>query len=243
MNVVDKDSPLPMYYQIEEDIKRRIEEGSYETGKPIPSERELSEKYEVSRMTVRQAISNMVRDRLLYREKGRGTFVAEQKFEQPLDGVTSFSEDMKRRGLSPHNELLVFEKMIPDETTKDILALGTEEVYYLKRIRYADNEPMAVEETFIPVRLFPELEEKVFGVMSFYEYIETKTDVSIRSARQTIEAGIAGEDEAAPLAIDEGAAILQIERIGYLTNGLPFERNISTYRSDRYKFISDMYRN
>lgn len=232
-----------MYYQIEEDIKKRIDEGLFEAGKPIPSERELSEQYEVSRMTVRQAISNMVRNRLLYREKGRGTFVAEKKFEQPLEGVTSFSEDMKRRGLSPHNELLLFEKRKPDETTGELLGLEAEDVYYLKRIRYADGEPMAVEETFIPVRLFPELTEKIFEEMSFYEYIETKTDVSIHRARQTIEAGIAEKEEAEPLAIEEGAAILQIERIGYLTTGVPFERNISTYRSDRYKFISDMYRN
>lgn len=231
-----------MYYQIEEDIRRKIDQGIFMRGAPIPSERELSETYGVSRMTVRQAVSNMVRNRLLYREKGRGTFVAEQKFEQPLQGVTSFSEDMKRRGLSSHNELLTFETRMPDETTRELLDLNEEEVYHLKRIRYADDEPMAIEETFIPVRLFPELDARRLEELSFYEYIETETEQSIGRARQTIEAGIAGTEEAEPLAIQEGDAILQIERVGYLSTGSPFERNISIYRSDRYKFISDMYR-
>ncbi|PBB06362.1 GntR family transcriptional regulator [Salimicrobium humidisoli] len=240
--MLNKESPLPMYYQIEEDLKRKIESGIYNYGEAIPSERELSETYEVSRMTVRQAILNMVRNRILYREKGRGTFVAEEKFEQPLQGVTSFSEDMKRRGLTPHNELLIFERQDPDETTKDLLQLKEEEVYYLKRIRYADDEPMAIEETFIPVHLFPELDADRLEGVSFYEYIETKTAHSIERARQTIEAGTAVFEEARPLSIEEGDAILRIERIGYLSTGVPFERNTSIYRSDRYKFISDMQR-
>lgn len=96
--MLDKQSPIPIYIQIEEQLKQQIQQGDFPVGTAIPSERELTERFDVSRMTVRQAITNLVNDGLLYREKGRGTFVASPKVEQPLNGLTSFTEDMVKRG-------------------------------------------------------------------------------------------------------------------------------------------------
>ena len=97
LDVIDKKSPLPLYYQVEEHIKQTIQSEELQPGDALPSERELSENFQISRMTVRQAITNLVNQGFLFREKGRGTFVSNQKFEQNLQGLTSFTEDMKAR--------------------------------------------------------------------------------------------------------------------------------------------------
>src|SRR5699024_385163 len=97
--MIDKNSPIPIYYQLEEHIKKLIQDGELTPGDMLPSEREYGERYSISRMTVRQAITNLVNGRILYRVKGKGTFVMEQKMEQDLQGLTSFTEDMKARGL------------------------------------------------------------------------------------------------------------------------------------------------
>lgn len=96
-DLLEKNSHIPIYIQIEEIIKQRIYLEEYKIGETIPSERELSAQFDVSRMTVRQSITNLVNSGLLYREKGRGTYVANPKLEQPLKGLTSFTEDMRTR--------------------------------------------------------------------------------------------------------------------------------------------------
>ncbi|KIL49532.1 GntR family transcriptional regulator [Jeotgalibacillus soli] len=240
--MVDKQSPLPMYYQIEEDIKLRIKQDEFSSGDSIPSERELSEMYGVSRMTVRQAVLNLVSSGLLYREKGRGTFVAEHKIEQPLLGMTSFTEDMKARGMEPSSKLLSFTTAPSSSDIARKLSLNeSDEVYIVQRIRYADAKPMAIEKTYIPIKLFPELNEAILQG-SFYSFVEGVKKQTIGRATQGIEAANATEDEAELLHISVPSAVLLIERLSYLQNGVPFEVVQSIYRADRYKFISNISR-
>ncbi|MCA1023623.1 GntR family transcriptional regulator [Halobacillus litoralis] len=239
--MLKKNHPLPMYYQIEEFLKREISEGTFQAGDMIPSERELSERFQVSRMTVRQAVSNMVNDGILYREKGRGTFVAEKKIEQPLKGLTSFTEDMKLRGMTSASRLLSFDVMQAPQDIASKLKLEEGEVYAVKRIRFADRQAMAVETSFLPVSLLPDLTEDIVQG-SMYEYMEHVLDLTISHARQEIEARAADENEGTELQIEAGAPVLHIERCSYLDNGIPFEVVKSTYRADRYKFISDIVR-
>ncbi|ELK44456.1 GntR family transcriptional regulator [Halobacillus sp. BAB-2008] len=240
--MLDKKSPLPMYYQIEEDIKGKIESGLFGVGKTIPSERELSEQYGVSRMTVRQAVSNLVNEGALYREKGKGTFVSERKIEQPLTGMTSFTEDMKKRGMTATSRLIGFSVISapPDIARKLHLEQG-EEVYEIQRIRFADGKPMAVEQTFLPIALVPGVDESIV-MGSLYEHIEENHDYKIDKATQVIEATTADQEQSELLAIPYGAAVLHIERLSVLTNGTPFEVVKSSYRADRYKFISEIHR-
>jgi len=107
--MINKNSPIPLYYQLEEHIKGLIENGELSPGDALPPEREYAEKYQISRMTVRQAFTQLVNEGYLYRLQGKGTFVAERKIEQPLQGLTSFTEDMKARGFTPGNKLIKFE--------------------------------------------------------------------------------------------------------------------------------------
>ncbi|UOQ43274.1 GntR family transcriptional regulator [Halobacillus salinarum] len=240
--MVNKNSPLPMYFQIEEDLKQRMENKEFKPGDMIPSERELSEHYDVSRMTVRQAITNMVSEGFLYRAKGKGTFVAESKIEQPLQGMTSFTEDMNQRGMEASSELLEFDVIpVSKEMARKLQMDPNQKVYKITRIRFADQKPMAVEHTFIPVTLIPDLSEKdVQG--SLYQYIEKTEKLTIAKATQMIEATTADTYQAELLDVPQSSAILLIERNSYLQDGTPFEIVKSAYRADRYKFISDIYR-
>ncbi|WP_313892208.1 GntR family transcriptional regulator [Psychrobacillus sp.] len=240
--MIDKSSHVPIYVQIEELLKQRIYEEHYKIGENIPSERELSEQLGVSRMTVRQSITNLVNVGLLYREKGRGTFVANPKLEQPLNGLTSFTEDMKARGMEPSSKVVRFEKVIPATDIARDLQLGQgEAVFYVVRIRYADRKPMAIERTYIPVKVFPDLDEKEI-IGSLYALIEEKYHQKIGNAIQQMEAAIVAKEDSKYLQINNVSAVLIIKRISFLTDGVPFELVRSTYRADRYKFISEIQR-
>lgn len=106
---IDKQSPIPIYYQIMEQLKAQIKSGELLPDMPLPSEREYAEQFGISRMTVRQALSNLVNEGFLYRLKGRGTFVSKPKMEQALQGLTSFTEDMKSRGMTPGSRLIDYQ--------------------------------------------------------------------------------------------------------------------------------------
>ncbi|ATP41502.1 phosphonate metabolism transcriptional regulator PhnF [Solibacillus sp. R5-41] len=239
---IDKNSRIPIYGQIEEILKQSIYSKSYKIGENIPSERELSVQFDVSRMTVRQAITNLVNSGLLYREKGRGTYVANPKLEQPLTGLRSFSEDMLARGMKPSSKVLRFEKIIPSlDIANDLFLEPGVEVFYIVRIRSADNKPMGIEHAYIPVRLLPDLDEqKVLG--SIYALIEGKFQQKIGNAVQQIEASLVTKDESKHLKINPTSAVLNIKRISYFSDGFPFEVVESTYRADSYKFISEIKR-
>lgn len=188
--MLDKQSPIPIYIQIEEQLKQQIQQGDFPIGTSIPSERELSERFLVSRMTVRQSITNLVNDGLLYREKGRGTFVASPKVEQPLNGLTSFTEDMESRGMVPSSKLIGFDILEPESDVAQELRLGEgDQVYFVERIRFADDKPMAIERTYLPVKQFPDLTEKSFQG-SLYAVIENKQQLKISHATQRMEAGL-----------------------------------------------------
>jgi GntR family transcriptional regulator len=240
--LLDKQSTVPMYVQIEEHLKLRILQGEFSVGIAIPSERELTEMFGVSRMTVRQSITNMVNSGLLYREKGRGTFVAASKVEQPLSGLTSFTEDMLSRGMIPSNILVSFDKIIPELDVANKLKLSEgQEVFLVKRIRYADDKPMAIEKTYLPVKLVPTLDKDAL-TGSLYAFIEKDEKMTISHAMQRMEAALVNEEDADFLQIDVPSAILIIERISYLTNDVPFEIVHSSYRADRYQFLSEIRR-
>ena len=175
---------LSMYQIIEQDIKYRIEEGILRNGDMIESENVLKEMYNVSRMTVRQALNNLVRDGYLYRHKGKGTFVNCDKLEKKIYGLVGFSEEMRRLNRVPSSKVISFELITPDDKLKDKLALTTnEQVYFIRRVRYGDNMPVLLEHMYIPSSLFKDLNEHVFE-SSFYDYVEKKCNYRISYCTQ-----------------------------------------------------------
>lgn len=240
--MINKHSPLPIYYQLEQGIREMIEKGELEPGEMIPSEREWAERYDISRMTVRQAINNLVNDGYLVRQRGKGTFVATKKIEQPLKGLTSFSEDMRARGMEPGTKVLNF-CVIPANASlaQQLHIQEGDDVYEIRRIRLADQLPMALETAYVPCSLVPNLTKEIVSG-SFYEFIEHQLGFTIRSATQVLEASIARKMEADLLHIKEGAPVLLIQRNSYLEAGQPLEVVKSIYRADRYKFMIEMER-
>ncbi|PLR85343.1 phosphonate metabolism transcriptional regulator PhnF [Bacillus canaveralius] len=240
--MIDKNSPIPIYHQLEEHLKSKIESGAIKADEAIPSEREYAERYQISRMTVRQALNNLVSDGYLYRQKGKGTFVNKKKVEQRLHGLTSFTEDMIERGMKPSSKLLSFEIIAAGaETAHRLNIKENTPVYEIKRVRLADAAPMALETTYLPANLIKGLTEEIIN-QSLYRYIEEKLSFTIHEATQQIEAAIAKDIEIKHLQIEKGAPILLIHRSSFLKDGTPFEYVKSAYRADRYKFIHSMQR-
>jgi GntR family transcriptional regulator len=213
-----------------------IDSGKLKPNDSLPSERELSETYKISRMTVRQAITNLVNKGYLHRLQGKGTFVSEKKLEQDLQRLTSFTEDMKRRGLEPGNKLLKFDLIDPDHEIQSKLLLDEKErVYQIQRIRLANNQPIGIETSYIPEKFAPDLNEEILN-SSIYNYIENTRQLSIGHATQVIESSIVNEMEMKLLHVKKGDPVLLIERHTFLENEIPLEIVKSTYRSDKYKF-------
>ena len=238
---IDKQSPLPIYYQIEAYLKQQIDNGTLKPGDVLPSEREFSEQFNVSRMTVRQAIMNLVNSGYLNRQKGRGTFVASQKIAMTLSGLTSFSEEIKHRGMRPYSRLLSFEKVPASERVAQQLRVPNQTpVYEMKRLRLADDIVLALETAYVPVALLPDLTEAdVTG--SIYEYAE-QSGLRLKNATQTLEARSASPEEAELLTISPNAPVLLIDQRTYLEEGDMFEYSRSLFRGDSYSFTVSMER-
>ena len=238
---IDKQSPLPIYYQIEAYLKQQIDDGLLKPGDTLPSEREFSEQFHVSRMTIRQAIMNLVNAGYLSRQKGRGTFVASQKIAMTLSGLTSFSEEIKHRGMRPLSRLLSYE-VIPatDRIAQQLSIPNQTPVYEMKRLRLADDHPLALETAYIPVRLLPDL-TKEDATGSIYAYAE-QNGLRLKNATQTLEARSAGPEEAKLLTISPNAPVLLIDQRTYLENGDMFEYSRSLFRGDSYSLTVAMDR-
>ncbi|MCA0988808.1 GntR family transcriptional regulator [Guptibacillus algicola] len=240
--MIDKTSPLPIYYQLVELIKGMIEKGELKPGDSLPSEREYAERFKISRMTVRQAITELVNSGYLFRQKGVGTFVAEKKIEQQLLGLTSFTEDMQSRGMVPSSKLISFEIVSsPAYISEQLNIQEHAPVYEIKRVRLADGIPMALETTFVSANLVKGITEDTVS-QSLYDYIEKQLSIKIGEATQVLESSIATQQESQYLKIKKGSPILLIQRNTKLADETPLEVVKSSYRADRYKFMITLKR-
>jgi GntR family transcriptional regulator len=232
MPVIDGRGPVPKHAQLRE-ILLELVERELEADAPLPSERELCLRYGISRMTVRQALDALAAEGRVYRVPGKGTFVSRPKIQMNL-ALTSFSQDMRDRGLEPSSRELAHETA----PASAVLAaeLGVEPgdlVHSLHRLRTANGTPMALERSHVPARLAPDLLAKRLEGRSLYE---TLADYGLAPDRgeQTIEAGLADARQAELLGLEPGSAVLLLQRHAYAGDDL-VEYAVSTYRADRYR--------
>ncbi len=238
---INKTSVVPIYYQLKTMIQECISSGEYPVGMCLPSEREFCEQYGISRMTVRQAISELVNEGLLRRERGKGTYVARPKIEQGLQALTSFTEDMKRRNMRPGTRLIHMSTYpATGHLARQLGVADGVEVYEIARLRLADDEPMAIETAYVPVGNLPYLREDVVATGSLYEVMRER-GIAIAYAEQTLEAALAKPAEAAKLNIKNKGPVLLIERTTYSTDGRVIEFVKSVYKGDRYKFAIHLH--
>ena len=232
----------PVYQIIENDIKEKIMKGELNHGDMIHSENELKEIYSVSRMTVRQALNNLVNEGYLYRHKGKGTFVHNMKIEKKIQGLLGFTEEMRRMNRKFSNRLISFEVVkADDEVSEKLFLKKNEEVFLIERIRYGDGIPVLFEKLFIPKRHFKNIGPKVME-SSFYDYVEHELNIKISYCIQTVEAKSANPRIAELLDIQRQAPVLYMTRNTFLDRGYPFEYVKSYYRADQYRFIQHAVR-
>jgi len=237
---LDEKSFVPLYYQLTEELRENIENGEWPPNSLIPSETELCEKYKVSRGTVRQALSQLVQEGLLYRKQGKGTFVAEPKITQQLNRFYSFAQDMREKGLKPSSLLLQKEKILPDSYIKNILGLKEEEmVYKIMRLRLADEEPLILETSYLVGELFPDLDKEDVEKVPLYGIILKKYRIKITRAKETFEPILIDEFEAKKLKIPVGSPALLVKRVTY-TAGIPFEFRKSVVRGDKCSYSVEL---
>jgi GntR family transcriptional regulator len=228
----------PLYVQLTRKLAQAIRDGQYQVDEALPSERLLSESLNVSRVTARKAIDQLVEQGLIIRRQGSGNYIA-PRFEQPLTRLSSFSEELSRRGYKPSSQWL--KRAITAATPEEQMSLGisaSDSVARLERLRLADDVVMAYEVSVLPATVLSR-PQSVEG--SLYQYLESIKQVPVR-ALQHIRALNAHGKLAERLGIPEGQAVLFITRVGYRESGSAVELTISYCRSDYYDFIAEMRR-
>lgn len=230
----------PLYKQLKKEIKQKIERGELKPGDVLPPERELAELFEMSRMTVRQAISELVNEYILIRRHGSGTYVAESKIPQGRR-LKSFSEDMRARGLLPGSKVL--EKIIIVEPPANMIAdLKSEgKILMLKRLRLADLYPLAIETIMLPIEKFNNLESRNFENESLYRILEDEYSIKITKAQQKIEVRMPTPQESELLEINYSVPVFHFKQITFDQNNEIFEVAHSVYRGDRYEINTEIY--
>ena len=237
-------------WQIREYILEQIRTGALRQGQRVPSERELCRRFGVSRMTVRQALDRLTWEGLLERRQGSGTYVAPPKIRLGLLQLTSFSEDMRRRGLRPSSRILLAAVGEADEEAASALGLVVDRrVTHLHRLRLADQRPLALEFVQVPLRVFPDLADRIQAAMrageaeslSLYALFE-QVGIRLARAEQSIEASVATAEQATLLGVREGSPLLVLTRLTWSDDGTAVEFVRSWYRGDKYRYETVLHR-
>jgi GntR family transcriptional regulator len=234
-------SGLPLYRQIEADLRDRIRDGGLRPGARVEPEPELMAAYGVSRATVRQALAGLVAEGLLEIRRGNGTYVTARRFEHTIGGFYSFSREIERHGLQPGTKVLDLRTQPAADLVADALGVpvGTE-VVALRRLRLAGPDPLVVETSHLPASRFPGLELVDFGSVRLYDTLLHSYGCRPTRARETFEPVLLSADEAALLDQRRGEPALRVDRIAFDQDDLPIEFCRSTVRGDRYRYSVEL---
>lgn len=238
---INRHSSLPLHQQLYEILRRKILKGEWAVGEMIPSEPELMEQYNLSRITVRRGLNRLANEGLIYRQQGRGSFVAERTLEQGLTRIISFTEDMKQRGMIPCTEVL-FSDLVP--APKDVaerleLQAGVE-MARLERLRLANDEPLSIEESYLVHSFCPGILKGDYSLNPIRVALESKYSIRIVRAKQIIRAVRASTRQARLLTITTRSPLLFLERISYSQQNIPVEFLRIYYRGDRYSLFNEL---
>lgn len=231
-------SSKPFYEQIKDYILYKINTGELAPHDQIPSERVLSEQFGVSRLTVSKAIKELVMEGKLYTQVGKGTFVHNKPIDQTLDMLTSFSEEMNKRGQSPSSRVIQAAILPAAEHIAQGLNIPAGvSVVLLKRVRLADHQPVALETAYlVGSQCEGILDHYNFAYDSLYEVLKSRYNLHLTYADQELEARQPTPEEAQFLQLEANIPILHITRVTYIDGERPIEYVESAYRGDRYKF-------
>lgn len=235
--MLNKNSLIPLYVQLENLLLEKIDNGELKAGDLVPSENELSQRYEISRMTAKKAIDNLMIKGLVERVKGKGTFILKQekKIELPLNRLRGFTQKVKELGLLPLNLVLVFEEKKADTLISKYLNINVgDKVWYMERIRQIDEIPAVLEQSYISVDLFPNLTKQDLEKSKF-DYIE-KQGFKIKNSDREISAEIPNDYVATSLHLKRSEPVLVAKCITYLDTNEVLEYSTIYYNQKKYKF-------
>ena len=238
LSVVNSEIATPLYIQIRDLIQSGIQSEYYPVHNRLPSERELAERFMVSRMTVTKALKELEQQSWVYTQIGKGTFVASrQKIDQTLETLTSFTEDMATQGKKSSSRVIKMGVELAKEYEANRLKIspGTR-LFVLERSRLADDEIISLECTFIPYALCPDIEkDHDFSQESLYQILRQKYFFKLSVAQQTVEARLPSEEEIEKLQIGPTEPVLSFTRTTFDSQSKPVEFVNSVYLGDRYK--------
>lgn len=238
-----KDIPIPLYFQLKERIKQKINENKLDTGDLIPSERVLARKYKVSRPTIRQALSELVNEGLLIRRKGRGTFVAKPKIDYGfIQRLTTFYEDMNNKGYQLKTNIRVKEiRQVTKGISKKLNLNRGQKVIFLDRIRYINEEPIVRVINFVPYEKCPELMNIDLKNKSLYKVLDEKFNIKYYKAEISLEPVVAEKRDEDLLGVKKGSPIHLMKDITYDQNNEPMDYFKSRFRGDKGKVKVELY--
>lgn len=238
-NSIDKKSVIPLYFQLQENLRQKILSGFYKPGDLLPSEKQLTEKFEVSRTTVRQSIKNLEREGLIETKRALGSFVKLEHFDEPILGIRSYTDEALKQGYIPSSKIINFGIINASSEIKEVLKLNeNEDVYIIKRLRSLNELPTGIDTSYVPVRLAPNLTRKDFkntGVeQSLYRILENKYNLCLFTAEEIIDATTVNNEEAIILGFNVNYPINLRIRTVFLPDGTPCIYMKSVYKN-RYK--------
>ncbi len=238
---LDKSSPVPLYHQLRSVLQQQIERGELRADDRLPNEDFIAARYEVSKITVREALKMLAAAGYVRREQGRGTFVTIPRVAQGPRKLTCFSEEMKLRGLTASSRVLAAEVIPADSNLAEKLEIDAgASVFRLKRIRLADGEIMGLQTAHLPLERVPGIAEIDFTNLSLYETFEARYGMKPARARETHCAIALSRADAYQLGLEPGAPALSAERLSFLLDGRPLEYVWSVMRGDRYQIVLNL---
>jgi len=238
--MIDPNGAMPKYYQLANILRQQIENGDFQAHDAIPSERQLEERYNLSRPTIRQSIDLLARQGYLYRVHGKGTFVSPPKLQKGMLELTSFSEDMRKRGLTPGHQILEFGYVQPDAKIRKQLEIDDPEkqVLRIKRLRFGDDIPIGLQDSYLALEKDQTITREEMGEGgSIYAILQEKYGIFPTEADETLEVTLATKTEADLLQITEGSPLLLNERTLWSQDRKAIEFVRILYRGDRYKYL------
>lgn len=241
--MINKDSPVPLYYQIENILLKWITQ-HLKPGDLLPTEKELCEAFGVSRIVIRQALSELANRSMIRRKRGVGTVVIKPKIDEYLvSKLTGFYADMKSQGFEPVTKLLSKNLIKANELLAYYLGLDVgEKVFEIRRLRFVRDEPILIVINYIPEKFCPELLDEDLERQSLYEILESKFKIELVWGERTIEAISAGPDDSKLLQVKRGAPLIFLRSITYTHNNVPIEYYEAKHRADRTRFVTRLFK-
>lgn len=235
--VMQPQSPTPLYAQIKEILRSRILDGSYQPHQQMPSESEMMTTFNVSRITVRQALNDLQNEGLIFRMHGKGTFVSKPKAFQDLGRLQGFGEAMRQMGYETFARVVSIRTVAPTAQVQERLQLPKRaRVTELQRLRFLNREPISLDITYLPTSLGSRLAREDLATRDVFVILENDYGLSLGHADLQIGSTLADEHLAGQLRVEEGSPVLVIERTTHTSDGVPIDYEHLYYRGDAFQY-------